>query len=55
MDPVLTGALVMACALAGLMFLRFWRTTRDRFFACFAVSFCFAVLVCAIPVRSPGP
>jgi hypothetical protein len=39
MNPVLTGALVMACVLAGLIFLRFWRATQDRFFACFAVSF----------------
>jgi hypothetical protein len=33
------GALVMACAMAGLFFLRFWRRTRDRLFAMFAVSF----------------
>ncbi len=44
MDPqafnrFMLGALVMACAVAGLFFLRFWRKTRDRLFAIFAVSF----------------
>ena len=33
------GALVMGCAAAGLFFLRFWRKTRDRLFAIFAVAF----------------
>ena len=33
------GALVMACAAAGLFFLRFWRKTRDRLFAIFAAAF----------------
>ncbi len=33
------GALVMACFAAGLFFLRFWRKTRDRLFAIFAVAF----------------
>ncbi|WP_239470145.1 DUF5985 family protein [Archangium violaceum] len=27
------------CCVAGLFFLRFWRKTRDRFFAFFATSF----------------
>jgi hypothetical protein len=35
----LLGALVMACAAAGLFFLRFWRKTHDRLFAIFAVAF----------------
>ena len=35
----LLGALVMACAVVGLFFIRFWRTTRDRFFLWFALSF----------------
>ena len=35
----LWGALTMACAIAGLFFLRFWRTTRDRLFLFFALAF----------------
>ena len=35
----LLGGLVVACAAAGLYFLRFWRKTRDRLFAIFAVAF----------------
>ncbi len=38
-NKLLLGALVMACAAAGLFFLRFWRKTRDRLFAIFAISF----------------
>ena len=33
------GAAVMACGVAGLFFLRFWRRTRDRLFAIFAAAF----------------
>jgi hypothetical protein len=33
------GGLVMACGVAGLFFLRFWRKTRDRLFLMFAISF----------------
>ena len=35
----LSGAVVMACAVAGMFFLRFWRKTHDRFFAIFAAAF----------------
>jgi hypothetical protein len=35
----LWGALTIACWVAGLFFLRFWRQSRDRFFAYFAVAF----------------
>lgn len=41
-DPLnqfMLGAIVMACAIAGLFFLNFWRKTRDRFFAIFAIAF----------------
>jgi hypothetical protein len=34
-----SGAIVMGYAVAGLFFLRFWRDTRDRLFAVFAVAF----------------
>jgi hypothetical protein len=36
---LLTGAIGMASLIAALFFLRFWRTTHDRFFLYFAVSF----------------
>jgi hypothetical protein len=39
MNQILMGALAMAFAVAGLFFLRFWRDTRDRLFAYFAVAF----------------
>lgn len=39
MNQFLSGAIMMACFVAGLFFLRFWRSTRDRFFALFALSF----------------
>jgi hypothetical protein len=29
----------MACAVAGVFFLRFWRKTRDRLFVIFAIAF----------------
>lgn len=35
----LLGAIAMGCAVASLLFLRFWRGTRDRFFLWFAASF----------------
>ena len=33
------GALVMGSFVVGLFFLRYWRTTRDRLFAMFALAF----------------
>lgn len=39
LNPFLLGAIVMACGVAGLFFLRFWRRTRDRLFAMFAAAF----------------
>ena len=39
LNPFILGTLVMASAVAGLFFLRFWRRTRDRLFAIFAVAF----------------
>ena len=33
------GALVMGCFVIGLYFLRYWRETRDRLFAMFALAF----------------
>lgn len=39
LHPFLLGIVVMACAIAGLFFLRFWRRTRDRLFVMFAAAF----------------
>ena len=39
MDQFIMGAIAMASWVAGLFFLRFWRTTGDRLFAIFAISF----------------
>ena len=39
MDQFLLGLVVMAAAIAGLVFLRFWRKTRDRLFVVFAIAF----------------
>ena len=38
-NAVLTGAIAMASLIASLFFLRFWRSTKDRFFLYFALSF----------------
>jgi uncharacterized membrane protein HdeD (DUF308 family) len=35
----LTGAISIACFVIALFFLRFWISTRDRFFVFFALSF----------------
>ena len=39
MREFLSGATSALCLVAALYFLRFWRQTRDRLFAFFAVSF----------------
>jgi membrane-associated PAP2 superfamily phosphatase len=39
LDPFLGGAISMGFLVAGLFFLRFWRTTRDRLFLFFAAAF----------------
>jgi hypothetical protein len=39
MHEFLLGLIVMGCLIAGLFFLRFWRKTRDRLFAVFALAF----------------
>ena len=39
MEQVMSGAIAMGCGIAGVFFLRFWRDTRDRLFALFALSF----------------
>jgi hypothetical protein len=39
LNLVFTGILIAASFVSGLFFLRFWRQTRDRFFALFAAAF----------------
>lgn len=39
MNDMLLGAIAMASTVAGLFFLRYWRSTGDRFFLFFALSF----------------
>jgi hypothetical protein len=39
MNAFVWGALTLASSLAGLFFLRFWRTSRDRLFVFFAAAF----------------
>lgn len=39
LNVFILGAIVLACAVAGLFFLRFWRKTRDRLFLIFAIAF----------------
>lgn len=39
MNQFLSGAICMASGVAGLIFLRFWRVTRDRLFFFFALAF----------------
>jgi hypothetical protein len=39
MNDLLIGAIATCCFIAGLFFLRFWKTTQDRFFLFFALSF----------------
>jgi len=38
-NDILTGAIAMGSGVIALFFLRFWRSTRDRFFLYFALSF----------------
>lgn len=35
----LSGAITLGFLVAGLFFLRFWRSTRDRLFLAFAIAF----------------
>lgn len=39
MNAMLSGAIAVATGVAALFFFRFWRSTHDRFFLYFALSF----------------
>lgn len=39
LNAILTGAVIMVSLTISLFFLRFWKSTRDKFFLYFAISF----------------
>ena len=39
MSDFISGAVMMACMVAGLFFLKFWKTSRDRLFLMFGIAF----------------
>lgn len=39
LSPMLMGAIACACLVIALFFLRYWLSTRDRFFLLFSASF----------------
>lgn len=39
MYEVISGALMMACLVTGIFFIRFWLKTYDRLFLIFSISF----------------
>lgn len=41
---ILAGAIIMASLTIALFFLRFWRSTHDRFFLFFSISFALEAL-----------
>ncbi len=61
MEQFLSGMIVMGFAIAGLLFLRYWRQTHDPLFATFAASFFLLSLnyvwlaVTNIPVEERSP
>ena len=54
-DGILVGAFAVGCFVAALFFLRFWRTTRDRFFLYFAVAFAIEGLHRVVIFQVVGP
>ena len=39
MEEILIGGIAVAALIAGVFFLRFWKSSGDRFFLMFAVAF----------------
>lgn len=39
LNPVLLGCIAALCFVAGLLFLRYWQSSRDRFFLFFMAAF----------------
>lgn len=60
-EEFFSGAIVMGYAVACLLFLRYWRKTRERLFLTFAASFALLALnyfwlsVTQIPVEERSP
>jgi hypothetical protein len=54
LNQFMWGALVLASGAAGLFFLRFWRKTRDRLFAIFALAFWILGLHWLVLALTPG-
>jgi uncharacterized membrane protein HdeD (DUF308 family) len=52
---LLLGAIAMGCFAAGLLFLRFWRDSHDRFFLLFALSFFTEAASRVVLALSPRP
>jgi hypothetical protein len=61
MEQFLSGAVVMGFAIAGLLFLSYWRRTREKLFLTFAASFFLLsanyvwLAVTQIPVEERSP
>ena len=61
MEQFLSGAVVMGFAIAGLLFLSYWRRTRQKLFLTFAASFFLLAInytwlaVTEIPVEERSP
>lgn len=53
--PFLSGMVVMGFLTAALFFLRFWKRTRDRLFAAFALAFALLGLTQALLAFSTVP
>lgn len=57
LNSLLSGAIMMAALIIALVFLRYWRNTRDRFFLYFAVAFALEalqrLLAVALPPENP--
>ena len=55
MIQILWGALAMACWVAGLFFLRFWRSSRERLFLFFVAAFwVFSLNWLGLAIVNPG-
>lgn len=54
MVDAMAGAIIAGYAVAALLFLRFWRDTRDRLFATFAGAFALLSVQRALLLAVPG-
>ncbi len=52
-NALLAGAIAMAALIIALIFLRFWRQTRDRFFLYFSVAFVLEALHRLLSILQP--